>query len=616
MLGVRGRWPGAPLFHSGDPMIKLNTFAGAALLLALAGPHAGALAQEVRQDSAQRAPEIATGYEEKAGWAARKYMVAAANPIAVEAGYEILKKGGTAIDAAIATQLVLTLVEPQSSGIGGGAFLMHYDGKKVQAFDGRETAPKAADEHLFQNPDGTPLSRTAGVVGGRSVGAPGVLRMLELAHKQHGKLPWKTLFAPAIRLSERGFPVSPRLNGLLTWDAHIRKDPAAAAYFYDPAGKPWPVGHILKNPALAKSLREIAQGGADAFYKGHIARDIAAKVRSHPTNPGLLTAKDIADYRPRVREPVCSDYRVYTVCGMPPPSSGGIAVAQMLGMFETRDMTALAPKDGVPGADAVHLFSEVGRLAYADRNRYAADTDFVPLPGRGLPALIDKAYLAKRASLVGERSMGQAQAGNPLGNNLAWGRDNAIETPSTSHLVVVDSHGAGLSMTTTVEDAFGSRQMVDGFILNNQLTDFSFDSVDAEGPIANRVQAGKRPRSAMSPTVVFDKKTGKLVLAVGSPGGPAIINYVAKVLVGTLDWGLNVQQAIALPNFGSRNGPTELEAGRFPQATIEALKARGHTVQQTEQNSGLHGIMRLPIHGEPWWFGGADPRREGVAKGD
>jgi gamma-glutamyltranspeptidase/glutathione hydrolase len=616
MLGVRGRWPGAPLFHSGDPMTKLNPFAGAALLLALAIPHAGALAQEVRQDSAQRAPEIATGYEEKAGWAARKYMVAAANPIAVEAGYEILKKGGTAIDAAIATQLVLTLVEPQSSGIGGGAFLMHYDGKKVQAFDGRETAPKAADEHLFQNPDGTPLSRTAGVVGGRSVGAPGVLRMLELAHKQHGKLPWKTLFAPAIRLSERGFPVSPRLNGLLTWDAHIRKDPAAAAYFYDPAGKPWPVGHILKNPALAKSLREIAQGGADAFYKGHIARDIAAKVKSHPTNPGLLTAKDIADYRPRVREPVCSDYRVYTVCGMPPPSSGGIAVAQMLGMFETRDMTALAPKDGVPGSDAVHLFSEVGRLAYADRNRYAADTDFVPLPGRGLPALIDKAYLAKRASLVGERSMGVAPAGNPLGNDVAWGRDNAIETPSTSHLVVVDSHGAGLSMTTTVEDAFGSRQMVDGFILNNQLTDFSFDSRDAEGPIANRVQAGKRPRSAMSPTVVFDKKTGKLVLAVGSPGGPAIINYVAKVLVGTLDWGLNVQQAIALPNFGSRNGPTELEAGRFPQATIEALKARGHTVQQTEQNSGLHGIMLLPIHGEPWWFGGADPRREGVAKGD
>ncbi|MFC4933118.1 gamma-glutamyltransferase [Massilia sp. GCM10023247] len=592
--------------------LALTSLAQAAALLALTLPAAPALAQEV----AQRAPEIATGYADKAGWAARKYMVAAANPLAVEAGYEMLKKGGSAIDAAIATQMMLTLVEPQSSGIGGGAFLMHYDGRKVQAFDGRETAPMAATEHLFQNPDGTPVSRTAGVVGGRSVGAPGVLRMLELAHKQHGKLPWKTLFEPAIRMSERGFAVSARLNGLLTWDAHIRKDPVAARYFYDKDGKPWPVGHVLKNPALAKTLRDIARGGADAFYKGRIARDIAAKVKSHPTNPGLLTSTDIANYRPKVREPVCSDYRAFTVCGMPPPSSGGIAVAQMLGMFETRDMARLAPVDGVPGVDAVHLFSEVGRLAYADRNRYAADADFVPLPGRGVPSLIDKAYLAQRAGLIKERSMGEAPAGTPPGMEVAWGTDNAIETPSTSHLVVVDGQGAGLSMTTTIEDAFGSRQMVGGFLLNNQLTDFSFDSVDANGPIANRVEPGKRPRSAMSPTIVFDKKTGKLVLAVGSPGGPAIINYVAKVLVGTLDWGLNVQQAISLPNFGSRNGPTELEAARFPQATVDALKARGHAVRQSEQNSGLHGIMLLPIHGEPWWFGGADPRREGVAKGD
>ena len=617
MLGVHGRWPVTPLLLFGESMTTLKMPACAAALAALASFTAPA-SPAFAQDAAQRAPEIATGYTEKAGWAARKYMVAAANPLAVEAGYEILKKGGSAIDAAIATQMVLTLVEPQSSGIGGGAFLVHYDGRKTQAFDGRETAPLAADEHLFEKPDGTPLSRTAGIVGGRSVGAPGVLRMLELAHKQHGKLPWKTLFAPAIRLSERGFPVSERLNGMLMWDAHLRKDPVAAAYFYDKEGQPRPVGHLLKNPALAKTLREIAARGADAFYKGHIARDIANKVKSHPTNPGLLTAKDIADYRPKVREPVCSDYRVYTVCGMPPPSSGGIAVAQMLGMFETRDMSKLAPRDGVPGPDAVHLFSEVGRLAYADRNRYAADTDFVPLPGRGLPALIDKDYLARRAALIQERSMGEAPAGNPLGLEMAWnwGRDNAIETPSTSHLVVVDSHGAGLSMTTTVEDAFGSRQMVDGFILNNQLTDFSFSARDKDGPVANRVQPGKRPRSAMSPTIVFDKKTGKLVLAVGSPGGPAIINYVAKTLVGTLDWGLNMQQAIALPNFGSRNGPTELEAGRFPQATVDALKARGHKVQQTEQNSGLHGIMRMSIHGEPWWFGGADPRREGVAKGD
>ena len=570
------------------------------------------------QDSLQKAPEAATGYADKAGWAARKYMVAAANPLAVEAGYEMLKQGGTAIDAGIATQLVLTLVEPQSSGIGGGAFLMYYDGKKVQAFDGRETAPSKADEHLFQRPDGTPLSRSEGIVGGRSTGAPGVLRMLALAHKQHGKLPWKTLFGPAIRLSENGFKVSPRLNGLLAWDPHIRKDPAARAYFYGPDGNPRPVGYLLKNPELARTLREIAEGGAEVFYTGRIARDIEAKVKSHPTNPGLLSAADIAAYQPKLREPVCSDYRSYTVCGMPPPSSGGIAVAQMLGMFETRDMKALAPSNGIPGADAVHLFSEVGRLAYADRDRYAADTDFVPLPGRGIPALLDKNYLAKRASVIGSRSMGKAEAGHPPGVEMAWnwGLDNSIEAHSTSHVVAVDQYGAGLSMTTSVEDAFGSRQMVDGFILNNQLTDFSFDSKDANGPVANRVEPGKRPRSAMSPTIVFDKKSGRFVEAIGSPGGPLIINYVAKVLVGTLDWGLNMQQAIALPNFGSRNGPTELEAGRFPVREIDALKARGHTIRIGEQTSGLQGIERMDIHGVSLWFGGADPRREGVAKGD
>jgi gamma-glutamyltranspeptidase / glutathione hydrolase len=568
------------------------------------------------QDTLQKAPEAATGYQEKAGWAAGHYMVAAANPLAVDAGYQMLKKGGSAIDAAIATQLVLTLAEPQSSGIGGGAFLMYYDGKKVQAFDGRETAPAAANEHLFQHADGTPMSRTEGIVGGRSTGAPGVLRMLALAHKQHGRLPWKTLFQPAIDLSANGFHVSERLHKLLASDRFIRKDPEARAYFYDAAGQPWPVGHLLKNPKLAQTLRELADGGAEVFYTGHIARDIDAKVHAHPTNPGLLTASDIAGYRPKLREPVCSDYRVYTVCGMPPPSSGGIAVAQMLGMFETRDMHALAPANGVPGTEAVHVFSEVGRLAYADRDRYAADTDFVPLPGRGIPSLIDKTYLAERAKLVGEQSMGVAPAGKPPGMDVAWGTDNSIEAHSTSHMAVVDGYGAGLSMTTTVEDAFGSRQMVDGFILNNQLTDFSFDSRDANGPIANRVEAGKRPRSAMSPTIVFDKKTNRLVLAVGSPGGPAIINYVAKVLVGTLDWGLNVQEAISLPNFGSRNGPTELEAGRFPASEVEQLKAKGHKVRLTEQNSGLHGIERITVHGVPLWYGGADPRREGIAKGD
>ena len=564
----------------------------------------------------QKAPEIATAYVEKSGWAAQKFMVAAANPLAADAGYRMLKKGGSAIDAAIATQLVLTLVEPQSSGIGGGAFLLYSTAKGVQAFDGRETAPAAADEHLFQNADGSPVSRATGVVGGRSVGVPGVLRMLELAHKEHGKLPWATLFGPAIRLAHGGFPVSQRLNGLLNWDQALKRDPVAAAYFYDPDGKAWPVGHVLKNPQLARTLREIAGGGADAFYQGRIARDIAAKVASHPTNPGKLTATDIAGYRAKVLEPVCSDYKAWTVCGMPPPSSGGIAIAQMLGMLEVKDIRPYAPVDGVLDAQAIHLFSEAGRLAYADRNRYVADTDFVPLPGKGIASMLDKTYLAQRASLIGDKSMGRALPGTPPGMQVAWGMDNALQRPSTSHLVAVDAFGGGLSMTTSVEDAFGSRQMVDGFLLNNQLTDFSFDSRDADGPIANRVEAGKRPRSAMSPTLVFEKGTHKLVLATGSPGGSSIINYVAKVLVGTMDWGLNVQQAISLPNFGSRNGPTELEKGRAPAAQVEALQTMGHEVRVIEQNSGLQGIMRLNAHGKDFWFGGADPRREGMVRGD
>jgi gamma-glutamyltranspeptidase/glutathione hydrolase len=589
-------------------MTRLKSLALAAALLSASIVHA--------QEVAQRAPEIATGYQEKSGWTAQKYMVAAANPLATEAGYQMLKQGGTAVDAAIATQLVLTLVEPQSSGIGGGAFLMHFDGKRVQSYDGRETAPSTADEHLFQDASGKPLSREQGVVGGRSTGAPGVLRMLELAHKTHGKLAWAKLFEPAIKLSEEGFAVSPRLNALLTWDKYIIRDPVAAAYFYDKEGKPRPVGYILKNPELAKTLREIAAGGADAFYKGRIARDIAAKVASHPSNPGKLTAADIAGYHAKEREPVCADYRAYTVCGMPPPSSGGIAIAQILGLLESKNMGAYAPKNGMLTAEGIHLMSEAERLAYADRNRYVADTDFVPLPGKGVASLLDKTYLQQRSGQIADKSMGRARAGVPPEVKVAWGDDTALDKPSTSHLVAVDGYGNGLSMTTSVEDAFGSRQMVDGFILNNQLTDFSFDSVDENGPVANRVQANKRPRSSMAPTLVFDKQTKKLVLATGSPGGSTIINYVAKVLVGTLDWNLNVQQAISLPNFGSRNGPTELEAGRFTQATLDELKARGHDVRQNEQNSGLQGLQRMQKDGREVWFGGADPRREGIVRGD
>jgi gamma-glutamyltranspeptidase/glutathione hydrolase len=559
-----------------------------------------------------RAPEIATGWQDKPGWSAQKFMVAAANPLATEAGYQMLKQGGSAIDAAIATQLVLTLVEPQSSGIGGGAFLMHWDGKKVRSFDGRETAPASATETLFQDANGKPLPRAEGVVGGRSVGAPGVLRMLELAHKEYGKLAWPKLFAPAIKLAEEGFAVSPRLHALLGNERHLQRDPVAAAYFFDKDKQPWPVGHLLKNPELARTLREIASGGADAFYKGRIARDIAAKVQGHPSNPGGLTAADIAGYQAKERAPVCADYRSYSVCGMPPPSSGGVAIAQILGILETSKIGDYAPVNGVITADAIHLMSEAERLAYADRNRYVADTDFVPLPGKGASGLLDKSYLRQRAALIGDKSMGRARAGVPAQVKVAWGDDTALDKPSTSHLVVVDSYGNGISMTTSVEDAFGSRQMVDGFLLNNQLTDFSWDAADENGPVANRVQPGKRPRSSMAPTLVFDKQTGQLVLAAGSPGGSTIINYVAKVLVGTLDWKLNVQQAISLPNFGSRNGPTELEAGRVPAGVVEQLKARGHEVRQFEMNSGLQGLQRTP----EGWFGGADPRREGIVRGD
>jgi len=564
-----------------------------------------------------QAPEHDTGYVEKAGWTAKKFMVAAANPLATHAGYRVLKAGGSAVDAAIAVQMVLNLVEPQSSGIGGGAFLMHFDGKSVKAFDGRETAPAQATEKLFQTADGKAMPFYQGVVGGRSVGVPGVLRMLELAHRQYGRLPWSSLFAPAIELAEKGFEVSPRLAALLKTEHYLKADPVAAAYFYDREGKPWSAGHLLKNPDLAKVLREIAMGGADAFYKGRIAQDIEEKVTGHPVNPGGLTAADLAGYQAKVRDPICTDYKAWTVCGMPPPSSGGIALAQMLGILEVRDIRPFAPRAGMPSAEAIHLFSEAGRLAYADRARYVADTDFVPLPGNSVKPLLDKKYLAARAALITGKSMGQAKFGVPTAlTRLAWGLDDSPEFPSTSHISIVDARGNAISMTTTIEDAFGSRQMVDGFLLNNQLTDFSFDSVDANGPIANRVQPGKRPRSSMAPTFVFDKGTNRLVLATGSPGGSSIINYVGKVLVGTMDWGLNVQQAISLPNFGSRNGPTEVEQGRVSEAVINQLKAKGHNVRVMEQNSGLQGIMRIRIHGDEMWFGGADPRREGIVEGD
>ncbi|WP_349922402.1 gamma-glutamyltransferase [Aeromonas veronii] len=559
------------------------------------------------------APEAASGWTDKPGWQGHDFMVAAANPLAVDAGYQIVKAGGSAVDAAIAVQLVLTLVEPQSSGIGGGSLLLVWDGQQVMAVDGRETAPAAATDQLFMK-DGKPMAFYDGVVGGRSVGVPGTVRALAMAHHRYGKLPWASLFEPAITLAEQGFVISPRLATLIAKDPYLARDPEARAYFYQPDGSPKPAGTRLTNPALAKVLKTLANEGADAFYRGPLADAMVAKVRQHPTNPGVLAAADLASYSAKLRDGLCFDYRQREICGFPTPSSGTIALGQIFGMLESRDMAALKPVTGPDGklaasAEAIHLYSEAARLAFADRNQYVADGDVVSVPVAGM---LDKGYLAERGSLIGPRSMGVAKAGNPP-QALARGRDATPELPSTSHVSIVDKAGMAISMTSSIEDGFGARLMVNGYLLNNQLTDFSFTSVDAAGlPVANRVEPGKRPRSSMSPLLVFDKQNGELEMSLGSPGGSAIINYVGKALLGTQDWGLNLQQAIDLPNFGSRNGPTELEQGRTPTTVIEGLKARGHEVVLNEQTSGLQGVER----NASGWFGAADPRREGVARGE
>ncbi|MEG0007522.1 MAG: gamma-glutamyltransferase [Aeromonas sp.] len=559
------------------------------------------------------APEAASGWTDKQGWQGRDFMVAAANPLAVDAGYQIIKAGGSAVDAAIAVQLVLTLVEPQSSGIGGGSLLLVWDGSKVSAVDGRETAPAAATDQLFMK-DGKPMAFYDGVVGGRSVGAPGTVRALALAHQRYGKLPWASLFEPAITLAEQGFVISPRLATLIAKDPYLARDPEARAYFYLPNGSPKVAGTRLTNPALAGVLKTLAKEGADAFYQGPLAEAMVAKVRQHPTNPGVLAAADLASYRAKLRDGLCFDYRRSEICGFPTPSSGTIALGQIFGMLESRDMASLKPVSGTDGrlaasSDAIHLYSEAARLAFADRNQYVADGDFVSVPVAGL---LDRGYLAERGRLIGNRSMGIAKAGTPP-QALTRGQDATPELPSTSHVSIVDQAGMAVSMTSSIEDGFGARLMVNGYLLNNQLTDFSFTSVDAAGlPVANRLEPGKRPRSSMSPLLVFDKQSGELEMSLGSPGGSAIINYVGKTLLGTQDWGLNLQQAINLPNFGSRNGPTELESGRTPQVVIEGLKARGHEVLLNEQTSGLQGVQR----NAGGWFGAADPRREGIARGE
>lgn len=554
-------------------------------------------------------PEPGTGRHAHALAHAKHHMVAAAEPAAVAAGLEILRAGGSAADAAVAVQLVLNLVEPQSSGIGGGAFALYYDAdsKAVTSYDGRETAPAAATEKLFLTDDGKPMDFFAAVVGGRSVGTPGTVALLAALHKRHGRLPWPRLFAPAITLAEHGFTVSPRLAALLRGKAgeRLRTYAPAAAYFF-PDGKPLAAGTVVVNKRFAATLRAIAKAGASAFYSGPIARDIVATVRGAAGNPGLLAEADLAAYRAIERPPVCPIYRTYRVCGMGPPSSGGLTVGQILGLLEPFDLPALGPDN----VESWHLLTEASKLAFADRNRYMADADFVGVPVEGL---LDRTYLARRARLIARDRAAPppVAAGTPPHGPTKRTPDTSNGRPGTSHMAIVDDAGNALSMTTTIEGAFGSQLIVRGFLLNNELTDFSFVPARDGVPVANRVEPGKRPRSSMAPTIVFDGN-GKLKLLVGSPGGSRIIGYVAQTLIAVLDWGLDIQAAIDLGHVVNRNGATELEAGSDAARWQAPLAALGHEVRVRELNSGLQGITVGP----DGLAGGADPRREGIARGD
>ena len=567
--------------------------------------------------------EAASGLSEKPGWSYTRQAVAAANPLATDAGHQILRAGGSALDAAIAVQLVLGLVEPQSSGIGGGAFLMHFDGQRVQAFDGREVAPASAQPDMLMAQQGKPLPFDEAVLSGHAVGVPGAVRMLEAAHRQHGQLPWAQLFEAAIALAEQGFRVSPRLHTLLQGEQALRQDPLAARYFYNAQGQAWPVGHLLRNPEYAHVLRRIASEGSRALLEGPVAEAIVARVAQAP-RPARMSLQDLRAYQPREREALCfvqpTPARSVRICGFPPPSSGQIAIGQILGLLANTQAQGPDWASGLPSVDFVHRYTEAARLAFADRAQHLGDPDFVAPPAGDWRSLLATDYLRTRSQLIGAQSMKQAAPGQPGGGRSAWAPMPAQTEYGTSHISVVDARGRAVAMTTTIEAGFGARRMVStdpsrpgGFLLNNQLTDFSFVPSDAQGrPIANRVEPGKRPRSSMSPTLVFDASNGQLLMSGGSPGGAQIIHYTAKLLMATLQGGMNAQQAINLPNFGSLNGPTLLEVGRFPSAMVQALQARGHEVRELDMTSGLQAIERTPSG----WFGGADPRREGVVLGD
>ncbi|MBU3687201.1 MAG: gamma-glutamyltransferase family protein [Mycobacterium sp.] len=584
------------------------------------------------------APEIATGYRsDMTAVRTNRFAVATANPLSTQAACRVLRDGGTAADAVVAAQAVLGLVEPQSSGIGGGGFLLYYDAGSgaLSAYDGRETAPAAADENYLRwisDTDRTEPQPDARA-SGRSIGVPGVVRMLADVHAEHGQTPWRDLFAPAITLADNGFEISPRLATAIAKDAKsLAEDPDLAAYFLNPDGTPKTVTTVLTNPAYAKTLGAVATD-PKAFYSGQIAAGIVEAVAdtSGGRTPGLMTREDLADYRAISREPVCTGYRGKLVCGMPPPSSGGIAVAQILGMLQTFDLAPLKPtgvdrNGGRPTVQGVHLVSEAERLAYADRDRWVADTDFVALPGGSPQALLATDYLAGRAALISpQRTMGTAKPGE-----FGPPATPAPPTPEhgTSHISVVDSRGDAASFTTSIEAAFGSFHMVDGFLLNNELTDFAADPLGPDGtPIANRLQPGKRPRSSMAPTLIFDAKPdgsrGALFAVVGSPGGASIIQYVTKTVVGILDWGLDPQQAVSMVDFGAANTAKTNVGGEHPvidttddganDPLIEGLRELGHEINLADQSSGLSALVRQTPQG---WVGGADPRREGEVMGD
>jgi gamma-glutamyltranspeptidase/glutathione hydrolase len=593
-------------------------------------------------------PEAASGYRVglKTVYATR-YMVSTSNAHASAAGCAVLKRGGTAADAAVAVQAVLGLTVPEATGLGSGGFMLYYDAatKNIQAYDGRESAPAAATENYLRYIDDVndktapkPNARASG----RSIGTIGVPRLIERVQKDHGKLAWKDLFGDAIALSTNGFKIGGRLAAAISSNAaNLKRDPEATAYFFNADGSPKALGTVLTNPAYAKALAALAANGSDAIHTGQIAQDIINKIATTTAadgsaiTPGKTTLADLAAYKAIVRQPVCTTYRTWYVCGMPPPTSGGIAVAQTLGILENFNLATLRPNSidlegGKPQVTAVHLVTEAERLAYADRDVYVADTDFVPLPGGTWDTLLNKPYLAQRASLISmSASMGTATAGKFAGFT-PQGVDRTAEN-GTNQFTIVDGDGNVLSATTTVESSMGSFHMTNGFLLNNQLTDFSASPADAAGlPIANRLAPGKRPRSSMAPTLVFkigpDGKAGDFVMATGSPGGGTIPQYVVKTLVGALDWGLDAQQSSNLIDFGASNSPTTTIGGEHPNVDtsnsgnndplIAGLRALGHTVSTAAQTSGVNTVMRVNINGNTALAGGTDPRREGVVLGD